>query len=321
MPVKHVVGNAAVDPLQGLKTDNIRKEILVVDSLEGELTAIFPRLRELTFNISHIRNPSWIPEIIEGSPSFALIAVSGPTATDAEAEAIMEAVTKRDNRVPVVWLDDATHKPPCFEGRSPDSILRTPCSPQALQANVYRLLKARFFPETVRKMFVDAAQKSMAECFRTHLNSVDSYLKADAMSLGPISATVSFVGDGCQGCVTISGTREFFLASQHRLLPNQPAPRATDIAGEACNVITGRFKSHLAKYGLSLRHSFPLLVEAHPLSLTYGGPGRMALVETLHDGDGECYLELCIDILDHTVLDKEPKTQSTNHQPGKLSFL
>ena len=320
MPVKHLtINKQGSEPLQGLAFDKIRKEILVVDNDGGELTAIFPRLRDLSFNISHIKNPSWVAEIVSGCPPYALIAINGPATTDEEAQSILEAIVERDNRVPIVWLDNATHKPPQYEDRVPDVVLRSPCSPQALQANVYRLLKSRFFPETVRRMFVEAAQESMAECFQTHLKSVDSYLKADAMSLGPVSATVSFVGDGCQGCATISGSKQFFLASQKRLLPDMPAPRATDIAGEAVNVITGRFKSKLLKFGLKLRHSFPLLVEAHPLSLTYGGPGRMALVETLHDGEGECYLELCIDLMDQAVL--ENQIDFTGYHPGKLTFL
>ena len=84
--------------------------------------------------------------------------------------------------------------------------------------------------------------------------------------------------------------------------------------------MTGAFKTSLAQFGFDLKHSFPVLVYAHPISLSYGGPGRLSLVSTLETTFGELYVELCLDVFNGEVLKQESDPIVTMDQ-GEINFF
>lgn len=299
----------------------IRKEILIINDGEGSLGELEPRFDELSINVTHLSASDWIIPLLEGMPSFAVVMVNGRDLSNEFADKLFATVHNLDDAVPFVWVSHGDSYVPSVGERKPDAVIRMPASQTVVFSTVNRILTQRFFPDIVRNLFIESCSKTMAEAFATHVSQVQNYLKADEMSLAPISAMVSFVGEKSQGCVTVSGTSDFFQACHQRLLGdyNVDPPTSSSIAGEICNQITGRFKAELANYGFSLRHSFPILVQAHPLSLTYGGPGRLSFVQALTDGKGDLYLELCFDVLD--IAGMEEFEQKEDYESGVLMFL
>jgi CheY-specific phosphatase CheX len=299
----------------------VRKEILVINDEQSTIEPLLSRFNELSMNQTYLPGKPWVVDLISNSPAFALVFLEGTDIDQDLASKYFRSLDEKDNKTPLVWLSGEQTGEPCVGSRRPDASIRLPFSLSAVQSTVNRLLVTRFFPDVVRNLFTESCTHTMAESFATHVKDIQHYLKADAMSLAPVSAMVSFVGESCQGCVTVSGAAEIFEACHHRLLGDsglaQPAP--SSIAGEICNQVTGHFKTALSAYGLSLRHSFPILVNAHPLSLTYGGPGRLSLVQSLTDGKGDLYIELCFDVFDLMGLSECNEVDSVSS--GELMFF
>ena len=296
----------------------IRKEILFLEPKDDVFDHVITLLSDLAFNVTRIKNPQWFKEIVKGSPPFAMVAIDGTGMDPETAMGLLSTMEMTDPSVPLIWLCEPQAEPPAFGDRTPEEVLNTPCSNHLLEAKLLRLLKLRFFPKDIRQIFVDSVSTALEDNFQTKVDAVNSYLKADALALGPVSAMVSFVGENCNGCITVSGAPPFFIASHNRLVQGLEPPPPGEVAGEMCNSITGYFKATLGKYNLTLRHSFPIIVEGHPISLAYGGPGRLALVETVSDGEGDVHVELCLDIF--APLPEEPD-DSDMLEDGEINFF
>jgi CheY-specific phosphatase CheX len=278
-------------------TSTVRKEVLLVEPNDPAFSGLVPLLSDLAFNVTRLGDAGWVEQIIKGAPPYALVCVDGSAIEEDLSKTILAAIDDCDITVPLLWLSSKQeYASSSLNIRKTDAVLTRPCSPQLLEAKFLRLLKTRFFPEEVRDIFVDSVTKALAENFQKEMNVVNSYLKADPLALGPVSAMVSFVGENCNGCVTVSGLPDFFVKTHERLVPGLEAPPPGEVAGEMANTITGGFKAALSHFGLTLRHSFPIIVEGHPISLAYGGPGRLALVQTISDEVGDVHIELCLDV-------------------------
>ena len=294
-----------------------RKEVLIVDAGRGELDRGLAFLEQLSFGINHVTEATLALGVVRSSPSFALVAIDGHAFEDeGDANALLQEIRQKDPETPVVWLNSAYRSVPEAAGMGPDLVLTSPCSPQMMKSQCLRALKRRFFPEPVSKSLQHSIQTTLNKNLNCDVKSEGHYLKCDSLASGPISAMVALMGPNFNGSLIISGHRSFFVKCHENLLPGNETPKAGDIAGELTNMLAGEFRAAILSLGLELDHSFPIVVEAHPVSLGYGGPGRLSLVESFSNQWGSISVEFCIDELPTEA--PEEKSVPQLPEPGIL---
>lgn len=302
----------------------LRKEVLVVDKRLGPLSSVVPWLEDMDFNVTMATSPAWVTELVDAAPPFAAVAVNGGV-LGKDDERLYEKLCTAHPDTPVIWVESGKREAPTCDGRAPDSIVRWPCSTLDLCHATQRLLTARFFPERIVGMLQDACAAAVKDSFHQELAKQETYLKADPAALGNVSAMVSFVDEHFRGCIVISAGSSFFEGLHRGMVGDNEASvlesELEDVAGEACNLIAGRFKAALAKHNLDLTHSFPVIANSHPISLGYGGPGRIALVQPFDNAsdNAECYLELCLDVFDPGALSNEVEPEQIDE--GDMMFF
>jgi len=285
---------------------------------------VVPWLEDMDFNVTMATSPGWVPELVAVAPPFALVAVNGGVMSG-ESDRLYAALRESQPDTPVMWVESGSTSAPERDGVKPESVVRWPCSTLDLCQATQRVLTDRFFPEQIVGMLQDATAEAVRNSFQRELARQETFLKADPAALGNVSAMVSFVDEHFRGCIVISGGSGFFESLHRGMLGDESASVAEsdleDVAGEACNLIAGRFKAELAKHDLDLTHSFPVIANRHPISLGYGGPGRIALVQPFDSSNdnAECYLELCLDVFDPDALNSQVETEQIDG--GDLMFF
>jgi CheY-specific phosphatase CheX len=301
---------------------HVRKDILLVDRGRGELMKGLERVRDLAFELTQVSSFDVVCGLIHSTPAFAAVAVDAHGMDDDLAGRIFTAIKRKDALTPVVWLCTGHQTPPTFAGEEPDIVLNSPSSSQALSARLLAQLTGRFFPKQIQEEFDHSIVTALEENFKCKDFQIESYLKSDAYASGTISAMVSMVSDDLCGAIIISGSHEFFERCYKNIIPDSDTVLASDIAGEICNAIAGRLKGNLRNHGCRVDHAFPIIVEGHPISLGYGGPGRLNLVKSVNHTWGTVHIELFLDWVDLDALNAvDHQPDEPDQEPGSLSFF
>jgi CheY-specific phosphatase CheX len=216
---------------------------------------------------------------------------------------MVETVRRLHPELPVLWLSDrpelAANGGGGGAGPRLDVVLTGAASAAEVRATADQLLRRHLYSQEIADLIGTTVADVMARSFGTRLRPGTPYLKANRNTLGPITAIVSFAGDGVEGRLLVSATHEYLASVFRRVVKGNRAvssEEAEDLAGETANQVAGAAKAWFVARGRPFEITSPLYVCGDMTAVRYKA-GKPSLVIPFEEDAGQLFVQFCFDEL------------------------
>lgn len=295
------------------------KQVLVVDSPNGQLTFVIEELNELGFQVIWVPTLAAALEFIQARPNLSLI-VASSSATHVGGLEFLARVRDFAPEVRIIWgaKGEGAPKTP-VTGITPDSLLPEPFRADELRTAISDLLAEHFYPPAIAEAVKSAAREVLGNVGGFEVEG-GAFLVANQTALSDLSAVIPFAG-GVAGHLMVGLTNEDARALYQAFLPGVypiRIDRMEDLVGELCNQILGRINAFFTERSVSIQHGTPIFIRAAGSTLRF--PGRQpSFAVTLKRGTTRVALEYYLAHFDRAKLQAPVNTRVL--KLGEIRYL
>jgi CheY-specific phosphatase CheX len=290
--------------------------IVRVEGAPGPAAEMAAELEAVGLRVLHAQSVDEALKLLRQNPLVGLLLAEGQLA-EGGVPSMIETVRRVHPDLPVLWI---TERAGCDEATSRAAVVLPPTSTAAdVRANADELLRRHLYSDEIAELITRTVVDVMARSFNTTVTPGVPYLKANRNTMGPITAIVSFAGEGVQGRLLVSSTQDYLATVFRRVvMGSRPvnSEEAEDLAGETANQVAGAAKAWFVARGRPFEITAPLYVCGDMTAVRYKA-GKPSLVVPFEEAAGSLFVQFCFDEL---VASIETKAEDTAAW-GEVEFL
>jgi len=152
-----------------------------------------------------------------------------------------------------------------------------------------------------QSLVLEALNDSVNEVIATFTGSSPSpeksFVRAESVALGEVSAVVGLTGKGLTGSFIVSFSKDCILDIVAALFGQRPediSEEVRDAAGEMANMMCGAFRRRFEKKGISLQGSTPVIVTGEKHTLDILCKSQRLVIPFALNGS-KFFIEFCLD--------------------------
>lgn len=272
-------------------TPCVRKYVMVVDTGNGPLAALVPRLRELEFRVITVNGCADAAELARAFPKLSLVVINQQLDTTGSVE-LLATIRELQPHLPILWHGDAEG----VGGARCEARLSAHPDAEEVQSHLDGMLEARGYAPDLVAVLVDATLSALSG-FGAPCCAREPFLRASRTELAELNALIPFSCRQTWGHLVVGASRDVTRRVYARTASPDPDPRdddLTDLLGEICNRIIGHFMDYIGPEDATASFGVPLFITSQA-GVLWEASQRPSLGLEFEGAAGPIFVELSAD--------------------------